>query len=121
MITEILDLLFSNALYLILHLSNNSSFPPPLSSAEERRLLLLSAEGDDEAKKKLTEHNLRLVVHIIKKYYSTNIEQDDLISIGTIGLMKGINTFDISKGARLATYSARCIEKAILSLRLQSI
>ena len=90
------------------------SFPKPLSAEEERRYLALSAQGDLEARNILIERNLRLVAHIIKKYYAKGYDQEDLISIGTIGLIKGIETFDGSKGARLATYAARCVENEIL-------
>ncbi|NLB36141.1 MAG: RNA polymerase sporulation sigma factor SigK [Clostridiales bacterium] len=114
MFESLLDMLVSSLLYLVLHISNNGSFPPPLSAAKEKEYLEALSNGDMEAKKKLIEHNLRLVVHIIKKYYSSNSEQEDLISIGTIGLIKGINTYDLEKGTRLATYAARCIENEIL-------
>lgn len=101
-----------------LRLSNGSgSFPKPLSAKEEQRYLTLAAEGDLEARNILIERNLRLVAHIMKKYYTQTADQEDLISIGTIGLIKGISTFDASKGARLATYAARCVENAIQSQR----
>ena len=90
------------------------SFPKPLTPEEERHYLELSAKGDLEARNILIERNLRLVAHIMKKYYAQTSEQEDLISIGTIGLIKGITTFDASKGARLATYAARCVENEIL-------
>ena len=90
-------------------------FPEPLSSSEEKKYLEQMAKGDDEARHILNERNLRLVAHIAKKYCSSNVEQDDLISIGTIGLIKGINSFKIDKGSRLSTYASRCIEKRILS------
>ena len=107
-------LLFANTLLFALRLSGGS-FPKPLSAAEERLWLDRLSKGDPEARNVLIEHNLRLVAHIIKKYYTQNGDQEDLLSIGTIGLIKGISTFDASKGARLATYAARCIENAILS------
>ena len=91
------------------------SFPKPLTEQEERHYLELSAQGDLEARNILIERNLRLVAHIMKKYYTQTSDQEDLISIGTIGLIKGITTFDASKGARLATYAARCVENAILT------
>ncbi len=106
--------LISNMLCLILHVTDTDSFPPPLSKREEKELLEKMAKGDDNARKKLTEHNLRLVAHIVKKYYANYSEQDDLISIGTIGLIKGINSFNTEKGTKLATYCARCIENEIL-------
>ena len=90
------------------------SFPKPLSADEERVYLARSAAGDLEARNILIERNLRLVAHIMKKYYTQTADQEDLISIGTIGLIKGISTFDASKGARLATYAARCVENEIL-------
>ena len=90
------------------------SFPKPLTEAEERHYLQLAAQGDLEARNILIERNLRLVAHIMKKYYTQTSDQEDLISIGTIGLIKGISTFDASKGARLATYAARCVENEIL-------
>ena len=90
------------------------SFPKPLSADEERVYLARSAAGDLDARNILIERNLRLVAHIMKKYYTQTADQEDLISIGTIGLIKGISTFDASKGARLATYAARCVENEIL-------
>ena len=96
---------------------SSGSFPKPLTEEEERHYLALSAQGDTEARNILVERNLRLVAHIMKKYYAQTADQEDLISIGTIGLIKGITTFDPSKGARLATYAARCVENAILSQR----
>ena len=91
------------------------SFPKPLTEEEERHYLALAAQGDLDARNVLIERNLRLVAHIMKKYYAQTADQEDLISIGTIGLIKGITTFDASKGARLATYAARCVENATLS------
>ena len=91
------------------------SFPKPLTEEEERYYLELAAKGDLDARNVLIERNLRLVAHIMKKYYAQTSDQEDLISIGTIGLIKGITTFDASKGARLATYAARCVENVILS------
>ena len=110
-------LLFANNLLLSLRLTGGGSFPKPLTAAEEREYLNRYAQGDQEARNALIEHNLRLVAHVAKKYYIQSGEQDDLISIGTIGLIKAITSFDGSKGARLATYAARCIENAILSQR----
>ena len=91
------------------------SFPKPLTAQEERHYLELAAQGDLEARNILIERNLRLVAHIMKKYYAQTADQEDLISIGTIGLIKGIATFDGTKGARLGTYAARCVENAILT------
>ena len=108
-------LLLQQSLFLTLHLSMPpSSFPKPLSAAEEAECLARWAEGDMEARNTLVEHNLRLVAHIIKKYYTQADNQDDLISIGTIGLIKAVNTFKADKGIRLATYASRCIENEIL-------
>ena len=107
-------LLFANTLLLSLRLSGSGSFPKPLSAAEEREYLRRYAQGDQEARDILIQRNLRLVAHIIKKYYTQNGDQEDLISIGTIGLIKGISSFNPDKGTRLATYAARCIENEIL-------
>ena len=93
---------------------STGSFPKPLTAEEERRYLALSAAGDLQARNILIERNLRLVAHIMKKYYAPEADQEDLISIGTMGLIKAITTFDPSKGARLATYAARCVENEIL-------
>ena len=91
------------------------SFPRPLTAKEEQYYLERSARGDMEARNVLIERNLRLVAHIMKKYYTQTADQEDLISIGTIGLIKGITSFDGSKGVRLATYAARCVENATLT------
>lgn len=108
-------LLLQQSLFLTLHLAAPaSSFPKPLSAAEEAHYLALWAEGDMAARNVLVEHNLRLVAHIIKKYYTQADNQEDLISIGTIGLIKAVNTFKADKGIRLATYASRCIENEIL-------
>jgi RNA polymerase sporulation-specific sigma factor len=114
MLLSLLGLTAVNLLYLVLHVTNSGSFPKPLSAAEERHYLELFKNGDMAAKNVLIEHNLRLVAHIIKKYYSNARDQDDLISIGTIGLIKAVSTFDSDKGTRLATYAARCIENEVL-------
>ena len=107
-------LMLSSILY-SLRLSNDSgSFPKPLSAKEEQYYLELASQGDIQARNILIERNLRLVAHIMKKYYTQTSDQEDLISISTIGLIKGISTFDASKGARLATYAARCVENEIL-------
>lgn len=106
--------IIGNLFYLALHVKSAGSFPPPLKAKEESELLQRSAAGDIDARNKLIEHNLRLVAHIVKKYYTAGCDQDDLISIGTIGLIKAIGTFKNEKGIRLATYAARCIENEIL-------
>ena len=117
MFTAWLSLLLS-ALFTSLRLSGGTgSFPRPLKAEEEREYLHRFAQGDLEARNILIEHNLRLVAHIIKKYYTQTGDQDDLISIGTIGLIKGISTFKADKNVRLATYASRCIENVILSQR----
>ena len=108
--------LLLNGLFFTLRLSGGGgSFPRPLKAEEEREYLQRWAQGDLEARNKLVEHNLRLVAHIVKKYYSQTGDQEDLISIGTIGLIKGISTFKADKNVRLATYASRCIENAILT------
>ncbi len=102
--------------FLLLRLGGSAgSFPRPLTAAEEREYLDRAAAGDEDARAMLIEHNLRLVAHIVKKYYTRTRDQDDLISIGTIGLIKGISTYRPDKGVRLATYASRCIENAILT------
>lgn len=113
MLSAAVWLIFSSMLY-PLRLSSGGSFPKPLTAEEERHYLALAAQGDLEARNILIERNLRLVAHIMKKYYAQTSDQEDLISIGTIGLIKGISTFDASKGTRLATYAARCVENEIL-------
>lgn len=107
-------MLLMNSLLLMLRITPADSFPRPLSKATEEEYLERWAEGDIEARNTLVEHNLRLVSHIIKKYYTQHEDMDDLISIGTIGLIKGINTYRADKGVRLATYASRCIENEIL-------
>lgn len=108
-------LLLKSSLFLSLHLASSAgSFPKPLSAEEEQECLRRSAMGDLEARNKLVEHNMRLVAHIIKKYFTQSVDQDDLISIGTIGLIKGISSYRPEKNVRLATYAARCIENEVL-------
>lgn len=101
-------------LLLALRVSGGGSFPKPLSPEEEKKYIQLAAEGDKEARDILIERNLRLVVHVIKKYYTHAKDQEDLISIGTIGLIKAVNTFDSTKNIKLATYAGRCIENEVL-------
>ena len=108
-------LLFANTLLFSLRLSGGGSFPKPLSAAEEREYLRRYAQGDQEARDVLIERNLRLVAHIIKKYYTQSADQEDLISIGCIGLIKAVNSFDSGKG-RLATYACRCIDNELLMM-----
>ena len=106
--------LASSIYYFALHVTSNGSFPLPLSAKEENELLEKAANGDLQARNRLIERNLRLVAHIVKKYYASYAEQEDLISIGTIGLKKAVSTFKPDKNIRLATYAARCIENEIL-------
>ena len=111
---EIIRNVFENLLFFFLHLSSPGSFPKPLSPEKEAELLdRMRNQNDSEARSELIEHNLRLVAHIVKKYYASNGEQDDLVSIGTLGLIKGIDSFKPEKGTKLATYASRCIENAI--------
>lgn len=114
MLSATVWLVFSGMLS-TLRLNSGGSFPKPLTAEEERYYLARAAQGDLEARNVLIERNLRLVAHIMKKYYAQTDDQEDLISIGTIGLIKAVTSFDPSKGARLATYAARCVENAILS------
>lgn len=106
--------IFTNLYYFALHVTGAGSFPAPLTAKRESELLEKSQNGDIEARNRLIEHNLRLVAHIIKKYYYTSSNQDDLLSIGTIGLIKAVSTFKLDKNIRLATYASRCIENEIL-------
>lgn len=115
MLSILSDIVLKGFLFFALHIKNSGSFPPALSSKEEKEYLNKYRNGDTKAKDIIIEHNLRLVAHIIKKYCSNPNEQDDLISIGTIGLIKAVNTFDESKGIKLATYASKCIENAILT------
>ena len=104
-----------SAVFTVGYISGTTLFPEPLSSEEEQKCLERLSAGDEEARNLLIERNLRLVAHVCKKYSNSNVEQDDLISIGTIGLIKGINSFKPEKGARLSTYVSRCIDKTILT------
>ncbi|MGM9630487.1 sigma-70 family RNA polymerase sigma factor [Butyricicoccus sp.] len=116
MLFSITTALLCGAAFCILRVSSPSgSFPRPLSAEQEAACIEAMQRGDKQAREKLIEHNLRLVAHIVKKYYSSTADSDDLISIGTIGLIKGVSTFDPGKNVRLATYISRCIENAILS------
>ena len=104
----------SKCFCLLLRTNDTHSFPPPLSKEEEKNLFLRTRQGDMAARNKLIEHNLRLVAHIVKKYYTAAKDQDDLISVGTIGLIKAIDSFDVSNGARFATYAGKCLQNEIL-------
>lgn len=114
MLESLLSGILSGFLFFILHVTEPGSFPRALTATQERACLERLARGDAEARDTLIAHNLRLVAHIIKKYYASAADQEDLISIGTIGLIKAVNTFDQSKGIRLSSYAARCIENEIL-------
>ena len=111
---DLIAMLGQYVFFFILHVCGGGSFPKPLSEKQEREYLLKMHEGDMSARNKLVEHNLRLVAHIIKKYYGVQTEQDDLVSIGTIGLIKAIDTFKPDKKIRLSSYASRCIENEIL-------
>lgn len=103
-----------SAVFVVGYIQGGTLFPEPLTAEEEKNCLEQMAKGDDEARNILIERNLRLVAHVAKKYSTAKVEQDDLISIGTVGLIKGINSFNIEKGARLSTYVSRCIDNEIL-------
>lgn len=111
---ELLGFLGQYICFFILHVCGGGSFPKPLSEKQEKIYLKRAANGDKEARNMLVEHNLRLVAHIIKKYYGMQSEQDDLVSIGTIGLIKAVDTYDMNKNIRLSSYASRCIENEIL-------
>jgi len=111
---QLLDFL-SNIFYMFLHVTGSGAFPRALSGPQEKKCLEEMAAGSQSARKKLIEHNLRLVAHIVKKYYANQNDQEDLISIGTIGLIKAIDSFDPGKGIRLSSYAAKCIENAMIS------
>ena len=111
---ELLGLLGQYVCFFILHVCGGGTFPKPLSAKQEQEYLSRMSQGDEEARQKLIEHNLRLVAHIVKKYYGVSDEQDDLVSIGTIGLIKAINTYKPDKNIKLSSYASRCIENEIL-------
>lgn len=108
--------IISNSIFLTGYINGNNTFPMPLNEKEEKKYLIQLREGDKKAKGVLIERNLRLVAHIVKKYSFPNKDVDELISIGTVGLIKAIDSFDVTKGTRLATYASRCIENEILML-----
>ena len=107
--------LLTRFLHMILGIGTPQGFPPPLSAAEERDCFLQTENGDEKARQKLILHNLRLVSHIVRKYYSSAKNAEDLVSIGTIGLVKAVDSFNVHNGAKFATYAAKCIQNAILS------
>ena len=113
MFSSILSL-FSSFIHLILGINTPQNYPPPLSAEEEQRLFILSEKGNTQAREKLILHNLRLVSHVVRKYYSNAKSQEDLVSIGTIGLIKAIDSFRVSGGAKFATYGVKCIQNEIL-------
>lgn len=113
MFSVIMDLALKSLLFFALHFENRNNFPKPLSKKDELECLKLVAQGDEAARIKLIEHNLRLVSYIVKKHYSESREQDDLISIGTIGLLKAVETFDSEKNTSFSTYAGRCIDNQI--------
>lgn len=104
----------SKVFYLFLRVSTGNSFPPPLTAEEEVKLFLATKQGSKRAREVLIEHNLRLVAHIVKKYFSSSKNQDDLVSIGSIGLIKAIDSFDVKNGTKFATYASKCIQNEIL-------
>ena len=108
-------LMLANTMLFSLRLNGGGSFPKPLTAEEEREYLARMEQGDRAARDALIERNLRLVAHVVKKYYTQSDEQDDLISIGTIGLIKGVSSYRPEKGTRLATYAAKCVENTILT------
>ncbi len=114
MLSAIISAISAHLIYFILHIQNSSGFPKPLSPKEEKEMLDKMKSGDKNARAVLIERNLRLVSHIVKKYYSKTNDTDDLISIGTIGLIKAVDSFNADKGTKLATYASRCIENEIL-------
>ena len=107
--------LFADFFYFMLGISSSQSFPPPLSAEKENEYFLMMEKGDDKAREELIVHNLRLVSHIVRKYYASSPNQEDLVSIGTIGLIKAVDSFNAQNGARFATYAAKCIQNTILS------
>ncbi len=114
LIENLLQIILPLSIFIFGYITNGSSFPQPLCKEEEAILIQKSKEGDLEARNTLIERNLRLVAHVIKKYKTVGIDQEDLISIGTIGLIKAVSTFDNNKGIRLATYAAKCIDNEVL-------
>lgn len=114
MLGGLISWLLENMLYFALHMESGTVFPKPLSAEKEAEAFRLMAEGDMSARDKLIEHNLRLVAHVVKKYYSANVDSEELISIGTVGLIKAVSTFNNSKSTRFATYAAKCIDNEVL-------
>ncbi len=121
MFNAFLQLALENMLFLGLHLDGRNMFPKQLSKKEEAEVIKLISEGDADARNRLIEHNLRLVAYIVNKNYPESYEQDDLISIGTIGLIRAAETFDYSKGHHFSTYASKCIDKPIVTPRKQYV
>ena len=117
MLSYLLSIL-ADFFHFILGISSQQNFPPPLSAQKEAEYFALASAGDEKAREELIVHNLRLVSHIVRKYYASNPNQEDLVSIGTIGLIKAVDSFNATNGARFATYAAKCIQNTILSQRL---
>ena len=120
MIGQLVLFFLQDALFMLGYLARGSAFPQPLSREEEQKLIERMESGDAQAREKLIEHNLRLCAHIARKYTVPGYEQDDLISIGTVGLIKGVSSFKPGTGTQLSTYCARCIENEILIFRSMS-
>lgn len=114
MIFQFFGAMLSHFFCFVLGIGGEQSFPPPLPAREERALFLQKQTGDEQARARLIEHNLRLVAHIVRKYYVAHPSQDDLVSIGSLGLIKAVDSFDVKNGARFATYAAKCIQNEIL-------
>lgn len=114
MLSLLLSAFFSKFPFLMLKVSPNTSFPPPLSADEERECFARMRDGDEKARERLINCNLRLVAHIVKKYYTNSRDQEDLISIGTIGLIKAIDSYNVNNGTRFATYAGKCLQNEIL-------
>lgn len=114
MLSALIESILNGLLFFALHLDSNTAFPKPLSAEEEEEAFKKLAEGDMTARNRLIEHNMRLVAHVVRKYYGSGAEQDDLISIGTIGLIKAVSTFKYDRNIKFATYAARCIENEVL-------
>ncbi|MCI7767893.1 MAG: RNA polymerase sporulation sigma factor SigK [Oscillospiraceae bacterium] len=114
MLGGLISWLLEHMLYFALHMDSSTVFPKPLSAEKEAEAFRRMAEGDSAARGELIEHNLRLVAHVVKKYYAPGVDSEELISIGTIGLIKAVSTFNNSKSARFATYAAKCIDNEVL-------
>lgn len=114
MLSALIDSILNGLLFFALHIDGGSAFPKPLSSAEERECFIRMSQGDQNARSKLIEHNMRLVAHVVRKYYGSSADQDDLISIGTIGLIKAVSSYNYGRNIRFATYASKCIDNEVL-------